>query len=304
MTLTGIPATGYINGQTYSMTLTVSNATKQGAGFDLTCNAGSLSAGWASQVSGTQELYHSLPITMNTGNAVWTFNWTAPASGNNPVVFFVAGNAVNLNNNAQNDAFNTDNFSFNANQTAVAPTYTNLIATNITGTSATLNVNINAGNSPTSVIFYYGTTTQLNSSITPTPSVVNGSSLTPVSANLTGLIPNTLYHFNVSAINSIGQLVTSQRTFTTSPTGVPQFNQPVGHAYPNPCTNTLRYEHPVQQGFLMFNIYNALGQRVTSLYERTANQQYIFDTSTLPSGNYLLQWHDGLQSGYVSFSKQ
>ncbi|MBU3676698.1 MAG: hypothetical protein FGM54_05900, partial [Chitinophagaceae bacterium] len=57
MTLTGIPATGYVNGQTYAMTLTVSNASKQGAGFDLTCNAGSLLVGSGTQVSGTRELY-------------------------------------------------------------------------------------------------------------------------------------------------------------------------------------------------------------------------------------------------------
>lgn len=304
ISLIGIPATGYVNGQTYTMTLTVSNNTKQGAGFDLTCNAGNITAGSGTQVSGTQELYHTSPLAMNAGNAVWTFTWTAPATGSNPVVFFVAGNAVNLNNNAQNDAFNTDNFSFNAAQTAVLPTYTNLTATNITPTSATLNVNINAGNSPTNVIFNYGPTLQMGSTITPTPSVVTGTTFTPVSANLTGLLPNTTYYFNVSATNSIGQLWTAKQNFNTSPTGVPQWNQVAGNAYPNPCTHQLIYEHPIQQGFLQFTVYNSLGQRIPVQHERLGTNHFVFETSDLHTGNYLLQWNNGLRSGFVSFTKQ
>ncbi|MBU3675748.1 MAG: hypothetical protein FGM54_00995, partial [Chitinophagaceae bacterium] len=298
---------GYVPGTNYTITVSIAGGTAR-KGFQVSPqNAsgvlmGTLTAGTGNRVVSSKYVTHTSAKTSNPGT--WTFTWTAPATGANPVVFFVAGNAVNLNNNAQNDAFNTDNFSFNPAQTAVVPTYSNLTATNISQTSATLNVNINAENSPTNVIFNYGTTTQLGSTITPTPSLVTGTVSTPVTANLTGLLPNTTYHFNVSATNSIGTLWSAQQQFITSPTGVPQLNQTSGNAYPNPCTHQLIYEHPIQPALLVFAVYNDLGQRIPIHYQRMGTQQYSFDIGFLPLGNYQLHWNDGVQHGVVSFTKQ
>ena len=108
------------------------------------------------------------------------------------------------------------------NQTATAsitvlapPTVTSSAATNITSTTATLNGTINANSASTTVTFDYGTTVGYGSSIAATPSPVTGSSNTSVSASLSGLTANTLYHFRVKGVNSGGTTNGSDLSLTT-----------------------------------------------------------------------------------------
>ncbi len=106
ITVTGIPANGFISGTTYNMTLTITNASKLAAGFDLSVTAGSLSNAPANtMLMGTSELHHTAPLQMTGGNAVWNFSWTAPATGNS-VTINVAGNAVNNNGSDSGDQWN------------------------------------------------------------------------------------------------------------------------------------------------------------------------------------------------------
>jgi hypothetical protein len=68
--------------------------------------------------------------------------------------------------------------------------------------------------------FQYGTTTAYGAS---TPSVSAGSGAPPVavSANLSGLAPNTTYHFRIVATNDTATTLGDDRTFTTSARGRP-----------------------------------------------------------------------------------
>jgi hypothetical protein len=121
VTITGSPdfSTGeYIPGQTYTVTVNVSNSgfSKFGFGCEVlnssNANAGTIQNGGAGVTfanSGTKKnAIHSTPKT-GTGAASFTFEWTAPNSGN--VVIYAAGNAVNSNNQTSGDAGGNTSFS-------------------------------------------------------------------------------------------------------------------------------------------------------------------------------------------------
>lgn len=91
------------------------------------------------------------------------------------------------------------------------------IASNITGTTATLNGTVNPEGNPTTYHFQYGLTTAYGSNTTTT-SVGSGQTTLPVSADLTGLLPSTTYHFRVTATNGNGTVNGADATFTTSTT--------------------------------------------------------------------------------------
>jgi subtilisin family serine protease len=88
-------------------------------------------------------------------------------------------------------------------------------ATPITQTTATLNGTVNANNASTTVTFEYGTTTAYGNSAAATPSPINGSALTSVSLDISGLTLNTLYHYQVKAVNLSGTSYGNDMTFTT-----------------------------------------------------------------------------------------
>jgi hypothetical protein len=99
---------------------------------------------------------------------------------------------------------------------AIAPTVTTNAATVITGTTATINGTVNANNASTVVTFDYGLTSGYGTTVTAIQSPVTGGTNTSVSYNLTGLTPNTLYHFRVNGVNIGGTSNGGDLNFTTS----------------------------------------------------------------------------------------
>jgi len=96
-----------------------------------------------------------------------------------------------------------------------APTMVTSAATAITGTTATFNGTANANNNSTTVSFDFGPTIAYGSGIAGIPSPVTGSSVTPITGPVTGLLPNTLYHFRCNGINVVGPTYGNDMTFTT-----------------------------------------------------------------------------------------
>ena len=98
---------------------------------------------------------------------------------------------------------------------AISPTVSTNAATLVTGTTATVNGTVNANNASTVVTFDYGLTIAYGTTVTAIQSPVSGGTNTAVSFNLTGLTPNTLYHFRVNGVNSGGTTNGIDLTFTT-----------------------------------------------------------------------------------------
>jgi len=85
--------------------------------------------------------------------------------------------------------------------------------------SATLKGSVNPRGSTTSVYFQWGTTTSYGH--TTASQTYNGNLTQNVSWNITGLSPNTTYHFRLVGTNNGGTRYGIDRTFTTLPTGPP-----------------------------------------------------------------------------------
>jgi hypothetical protein len=98
----------------------------------------------------------------------------------------------------------------------LASVVTGTPATSITSTGATLPGTVNANNESATGTFEYGLTNAYGSTAAWTPSPVTGIITTPVSADITGLLPNTLYYYRINATTPKGTANGTVQTFTTS----------------------------------------------------------------------------------------
>jgi len=98
----------------------------------------------------------------------------------------------------------------------ILPSASTDACTGIGPTVATLNGTANANGFSTTVWFEYGTTTSYGTTLAATPSPITGSSNTTISAAISGLLPNTLYHYRVKTSNCGGTVDGNDQTFTTS----------------------------------------------------------------------------------------
>jgi hypothetical protein len=104
----------------------------------------------------------------------------------------------------------------------VPPTVTTAAASGVTLSAATLNGTVNPnGAAVTLCEFQWGTTTSYGSTATCAENVGSGTSPVPVTAVLSGLSPNTTYHFQLTARTDGGADAGSDQTFTTASTGAP-----------------------------------------------------------------------------------
>ena len=94
-----------------------------------------------------------------------------------------------------------------------APAVTTLPATDVTATSATLRAKVNAANRSTTAIFEHGSSTSYGT----TSSIAPVSGTVPVLAELeiTGLSPNTTYHFRATGTSGGGTTDGADMSFTT-----------------------------------------------------------------------------------------
>jgi hypothetical protein len=93
------------------------------------------------------------------------------------------------------------------------PVVTTNPATNVTSSLATLNGSLDPHGLTTTVYFQYGTTTTYGH--TTPMQTQTGNTFRNISANITSLSANTVYHFRIVATNSAGTRFGSDRTFTT-----------------------------------------------------------------------------------------
>jgi hypothetical protein len=90
-------------------------------------------------------------------------------------------------------------------------------ASSLTQTSATLNASVNPhGGAVSDCHFDYGISSAYGASAQCMPMPGNGMSPVEVSAPISGLSPNTTYHFRIVASNGVGSSVGADQTFTTA----------------------------------------------------------------------------------------
>ena len=102
-------------------------------------------------------------------------------------------------------------------------------ASALTPTSATVSATINPQNVDTTYHFEYGTTTGYGTSVpVPDADIGSGDSDVQVTQNLTGLAPNTTYHYRVVATSSAGLTDGPDQTFTSTPPALINVQPPTG----------------------------------------------------------------------------
>jgi hypothetical protein len=116
---------------------------------------------------------------------------------------------------------NSGNFygSVDAVRVTSSPSVVTGAASGVSSTAATVNGTVNPNGQATSYHFDYGTSTAYGSS-GATQSAGSGTTTSPVSANLTGLLPGATYHFRLVGQSAGGTFQGTDNTFTTpaSPT--------------------------------------------------------------------------------------
>lgn len=149
-------------------------------------------------------LQPSSPVAA-AGSTTFTVSFSPSALGLRQAIVSIANNDSNENP-----------YTFALQGTGrAAPTVTTQAASALTDTSATLNGSVNPNYESTAVSFEYGLTTAYGSTLAASPSPLSGGSLSAVSANLSGLSPNTTYHFRAVAVNAAGTTRGADLTFTT-----------------------------------------------------------------------------------------
>jgi hypothetical protein len=114
---------------------------------------------------------------------------------------------------------------------ATKPSVTTGGAARVTQTSATLTGSVNPNGARTTYWFEFGTTKHYGATTGPTDAGA-GTSAKAAAADLSGLAPNTNYHYRLVARNSVGTSFGADRSFKT-------LKQPLGlslTAAPNPAT--------------------------------------------------------------------
>jgi len=108
---TNIPPSGYVPGDTYTVTVSVSHPTASRFGFQLSPQ--NLSGQLLGQLIATSNetqvtpskkyIQHTLAGTGGSGGRSWSFQWVAPPAGTGDVTFYAAINAANGNGNTSGD---------------------------------------------------------------------------------------------------------------------------------------------------------------------------------------------------------
>ncbi len=185
VTTTGATLNGTVNANNLSSTVTFEYGTDTNYGTTVTAAQ--------SPVTGTSNTTVSKAITGLVSNTTYHYR-------------VIGVNGAGTTNGAD-QTFTT---------LTAAPTVTTDAASGVGTTTATFNGTVNANNGSTTVTFEYGTTTGYGTAVTAAQSPATGTGNTTVSKAVSGLVPNTTYHYRAVGVNGGGTTNGVDRTFTTA----------------------------------------------------------------------------------------
>jgi phosphodiesterase/alkaline phosphatase D-like protein len=158
--------------------------------------------------------------TASYGTTVVATPATATGTSGTSISAILGGLTPNTTYHYQVKAVNATGTSYGDDSTfttsAIVPTATTGAASSITGTGAAIAGTVNANNASTTDSASYGLTTSYGTAVVASPATSTGISATSISATLSGLTPNTTYHYQVKAVNVAGASYGADQTFTTS----------------------------------------------------------------------------------------
>jgi uncharacterized delta-60 repeat protein len=164
-------------------------------------------------------------------------------------------------------------------QTVTSLNATTLATTNVSYLTVMLNGRVNPNRLSLKVYFEYGITGSYGDTVAASPGMVTGADDISVSADLSNLSPNTVYHYRVFALYGDGLIEGKDQTFTTLP-----------------CASVLTINHatPSQQPVgtsitLTADILSPCGVASAVLKYRQGGEAQ-FKVAARSNGNSLYQW--------------
>ncbi len=159
-----IPVTGYVPGQTYTITASPAQTGINKYGFQISpMNASGALQGTivvtnpsTTKIVSTKYITHTSSGTAGTGGRTWTFNWVAPVAGTGNVTFYGAFNFSNGNSQSNGDIIRTNTLTVSEDQgtagisSVKADPFNTLLFPNPVFNDATLRLNL-IDNSPVSI---------------------------------------------------------------------------------------------------------------------------------------------------------
>lgn len=285
-----------------SYTLTVKFDVKGGCGYGVWIDYNQNNTFDANEkVAGTTS-GNSLDITTNTTITQSVMIPATATTGNTRMrVRIVEDDTYNMDNNYVIAACNastsatdvmdwgeTEDYIVNiVGSTTPTPVVNTTAASAVTSTTATLNGNVNANNTTCTVSFEYGTTTAYGSTKVATPASVSGSTATNISAQVTGLTPNTLYHYRVKVVSGGTNYFGSDLTFNTLTTDIDENNDSeLIKIFPNPANEVLNIRQFSNEK-MTIRIVDIIGQ--TILTQTLTSNQNQLSISNLNDGIYFIE---------------
>ena len=139
-----VPSTGYIPGETYTMTVSITEAGISRWGFQATAqnSNGQLQGTYTITNTGQTRLspgtggnkyvtHTTAGNSGSTGSKTWSFDWTAPAAGTGTVNFYTAVMAANNNGGTAGDLVYKDQLALEEDLTASASSISSALSFNV-----------------------------------------------------------------------------------------------------------------------------------------------------------------------------
>lgn len=282
---------GYAQGISVGGLIGLTVATQGGVPAVITTNGGTL------QMAATV-----FPSTANQ-NVTWSI---VPVSGMATVdpaglVTAVSNGSVYAKANAVQDPTVKDSLLITVTgQTAQPPSVITLAATDITSSTAILHGTVNANAFSTDVFFDWGLTSAYGNTVSSVPAIVTGTTVTPVSVQLSGLNSNTTYHFRLKGTNAAGQSTGEDLTFTT-PVGVglAEKSHLAVDIYPMPGNGLFNFSvSGNSETTVTMDVYSSLGIKINSQHFTTdpGSRALVVDLRPVKPGIYTVILHCGSET--------